>query len=302
MRDGQETGRVTRWRTRAVPAGEGTTLWVTEAGADPEGASCSIVLSHGWSLTHQSWAAVVGRLVRAMPDVHVVCYDHRGHGESGPVRSAPTAATLADDLAQVIEATRARKVVLGGHSLGGVSCMAYAHRHRNRFRSSVIGTVLAATAPDHLTPVGLPAENLLMWLGARTRHLAPGRLISRRRVRRTLFGPRPSEDAVRATTAQLRSTPMRTTALFHAGFARIDERPGAQALLSAPLRIVTGARDQFFEVADVTEWHQRLRGSELTVVPEAGHMVTYEATPHIAAALAHLARHVPVRPQEGARR
>ena len=57
-----------------------------------------------------------------------------------------TIRALADDLLCVIEATApAGPLVLGGHSMGGMTVLAYAGRHRAAFADRVRGTVLVST-------------------------------------------------------------------------------------------------------------------------------------------------------------
>ena len=108
-----------------------------------------MVLAHGWTLTHASWLPVVEPLVAA--GVRVVTYDQRGHGESSPLRGETSVRMLGDDLAAVLDVVAPHgPVVLGGHSMGGMTVMAYAGLHPDDFRSRVVGVVLVSTSADDL--------------------------------------------------------------------------------------------------------------------------------------------------------
>lgn len=111
-----------------LPAPDGTPLavydWPLEAGASGEAARATVLIVHGMGEHAGRYAALAQRLngwgcaVRA--------YDQYGHGRSGGPQGGLSAdARLLDDLAQVIDATRAvmaasQPLVLLGHSMGGL--------------------------------------------------------------------------------------------------------------------------------------------------------------------------------------
>ena len=78
------------------------------------------VLLHGWTMDLTTWDRVAG----ALPG-RVVRYDVRGHGRSAG--GTGTISELADDLAAVLEEhVPSGRIVLAGHSLGGMTIMALA--------------------------------------------------------------------------------------------------------------------------------------------------------------------------------
>ena len=88
-------------------------------------------------------------------------WDQRSHGKSG--RSSAKNATidqLGRDLYAVIEATAPTgRVVLVGHSMGGMTIMALADRHPELFADRVVGVALIGTSTGKIAEVtfGLPA-------------------------------------------------------------------------------------------------------------------------------------------------
>src|ERR1700712_5065908 len=101
--------------------GDGTALHVRSSG--PSDAAVTVVLVHGWTQDHRTWDDVVARMG---PSQRVLRYDLRGHGGSAPAKpGTATIARLADDLAELItERAPHGKLVLAGHSMGGMTIMA----------------------------------------------------------------------------------------------------------------------------------------------------------------------------------
>ena len=80
-----------------------------------------LVLLHGMTSDHSSWAAVAPDLAAA--DYRVIAPDLRGHGAS--VRtSSYSLERMRDDVRQLADALGLDRFVLGGHSMGGSSAAA----------------------------------------------------------------------------------------------------------------------------------------------------------------------------------
>ena len=136
-------------RTFTVAAPDGARLQVQEWPATGPGDGPTVVLAHGWTLTRASWLPVVEQLVGR--GLRVVTYDQRGHGGSGPLRDQPSVRSLGDDLAAVLDVVApAGPVVLGGHSMGGMTVMAYAGLHPESCAAPGGGVVVGATTPGDM--------------------------------------------------------------------------------------------------------------------------------------------------------
>lgn len=116
-----------------------------EAGASPAirgkvaGEGAPIVLCHGLTATRDSVVHRSRALERA--GHAVVTYDARGHGESDPAPEGRGYGypQLTDDLERVIaEAVGEERFVLGGHSMGAHTALAYALRRPERLRGLVL--------------------------------------------------------------------------------------------------------------------------------------------------------------------
>jgi len=108
-----------------------------------------IVLIHGWSCSIEYW----NPQINAFADRYrVVCYDHRGHGESSLGTSPPSTQTLADDLSAVLDATLGpgQQAVLVGHSMGGITLQAWAAHHPQQVSRRALAAVLLNTTSGNI--------------------------------------------------------------------------------------------------------------------------------------------------------
>lgn len=129
---------------RPFTAGDGLTIRGEVAGEGP-----AIVLCHGITATRRY--VIHGSRTLERSGYAVVSYDARGHGESDPAPASDgyVYPRLVDDLESVVEKTVTEdRFVLGGHSMGAHTAVAYALRHPQRLAGLVIvGPVYDANVP-----------------------------------------------------------------------------------------------------------------------------------------------------------
>jgi len=77
----------------------------------------ALVFVHGWSCDSRYWRAQVPIFARKH---RVVTLDLAGHGHSGMGRSVYSMAAFGEDVAAVVRASGSRRVILIGHSMGGI--------------------------------------------------------------------------------------------------------------------------------------------------------------------------------------
>ena len=270
-------------RTFTVATGDGTLLRVQEhAGANaPRGDDRpTVVLAHGWTLTRESWLPVVGPLVDA--GVRVVTYDQRGHGGSSPLRGETSVRILGDDLAAVLDVVAPHgPVVLGGHSMGGMTAMAYAGLHPADFRSRVVGVVLVSTSADDLRNPLRAVEARAMAVAARLPRIPAGRLVTRRGQRRLLFGVDADPAQVQATRDMVARTSLPTLGRFFGALAEHDESEALEALDGIPTLVLVGDRDKLTPPRHSHRLAELVPHAELRELPGRGHMLMYEATDEV---------------------
>ena len=272
-------------RQFTVSAHDGALLRVWEFGADLGPGQPTVVLAHGWTMTHRAWLPVV-ELLRTELGAHVVVYDQRGHGASTPGPTNPSVRVLGDDLAQVVEvAAPAGPLVLGGHSMGGMSVLAYAGRHREEFRARVRGAVLVSTAAGDLSVRRSAPEAFIMQALAWAPRLPAGRAVSLFGDTRLLFGEDPRPEDVQATRDQVAATHLPTFGQYYSALGDHDEKQATAQFAGIPTDIIVGAKDRLTPVHHSERLHELIPHSELVILPGLGHMLPYEAPETIARAL-----------------
>ncbi len=100
---------------------------------DVRGEGAPVVFVHGFSNDRFVWDDAA----RALPEAYrPICYDLRGHGDSGwSVAGRYHLTDHASDLAAIFEALSLERAVVVGHSLGGNVATIFAARHPERVRA-----------------------------------------------------------------------------------------------------------------------------------------------------------------------
>jgi pimeloyl-ACP methyl ester carboxylesterase len=260
---------------------DGTRLHVEEHG--PEGAP-TVVLIHGWTCGIRFWAPVVHRLAA---DHRVIAYDQRGHGRSGvPAAEGYSTAALADDLSAVLEETLApgERAVLVGHSMGGMTIMAAAHRPEVRARTAAV--LLASTGSGSLV-----TRSTLLPPRVRNRRvrdafhrlmltspapLGPPSALTRAALKYGVLSRTATRDMVEATARVVHACGSRPRAAWGRVLAALEEGPGLEAI-EAPTAILVGTGDKLTPPVHAREMAARLRNpAGLTELPGLGHMTPTE--------------------------
>ena len=117
-----------------------------------------VILLHGWPLSSDSWDD--GAMAIAEAGMKAISYDRRGFGRSDQPWSGYDYDTLADDLADVIEATGAEDAAIFGFSMGGGEVARYMSRHGGKgvSQAALISSVVPYMLKTSDNPDGTPKE------------------------------------------------------------------------------------------------------------------------------------------------
>jgi pimeloyl-ACP methyl ester carboxylesterase len=271
----------------------------------PEDVPLTVLLAHCWTLNQEDWHYQVRALQREFGhQIRIVTWDHRGHGGSDEApRSSCTIGNLARDLADVIDTyAPTGKIVLAGHSIGGMSIIALAEQEPEIF-DRVVGTAFVATSSGELDTVtlGLPEMGPLIraqiprmlalrsrMLTKRARRRAP--MIERRVVRRFLFG-RPMRLADAALTVDgIINSPSGTMVGFYEDAMHHDRAEALKVFDGIPTQVLVGTRDVITPPSHSRRIAEHVEGAVLTVVPEAGHMLPLERDELVSGTLIRMIR------------
>jgi pimeloyl-ACP methyl ester carboxylesterase len=296
-------------RTAAVALPDGAQLHATVEG--PDDAPVTLVLAHGWTLSQAAWDDVAERLVPRAADgeLRMVRYDQRGHGRSTwpPPTSPHTEITidqLGDDLAQVIDQLAPTgPLVLGGHSMGGMTIMCLAASRPELFGDRVRGVVLVSTsagdlASDPRTPGGRMAK---LRPGLLTAALAGARVLERLRdllppthprhqqmVRDLLYGADATDEMVLVGAEIMHASTIRSFIEFMPALGDHDKREELAALTAVPVEIFVGDTDKLTPNKHSRQLAEALPHAELHVVERTGHMLPQERPELVTEALGRL--------------
>lgn len=236
------------------------------------------VLLHGWTMDLTTW----DRVASALPG-RVVRYDVRGHGKSPG--GTGTISELADDLAAVIEeCAPAGRIVLAGHSLGGMTIMALAEQRPELF-SRVSGVALIATSCGDL-PGQSGVERLAgRWLGRRAK-VGFGRLIAP--GLRVTFGRRARWADVRAAAVMAGNTSGAAFVGLREELTLHQRREALAVLADVPTVVMAGSWDVLTPMRHSRVLAEALPSAEFVIYPKAGHMLPLERSEDVARRIAAL--------------
>nr|WP_127504136.1 alpha/beta hydrolase [Actinoplanes solisilvae] len=268
----------------------------------PKDAPVTVVLLHGWCQDRRTWQHQVAALRLLGPRrPRVIVYDTRGHGRSGATRlGSATLAQLGDDLAEVLRRyAPTGPIVLGGHSMGGMTIMEYAATRPDAFAERVSGLFLVSTtAEGHAhTRYGLPSrlaallragETLGAGLLARSGPWCPHRAMLpalRPAVRWLLFGDECDDDALELAMRSLGRVSLRSIGGFRPSVGAQQRLDTLTALGDLPAAVLVGGRDRLTPPACSESIAGALPFAELNVLAGAGHMLPLERPREVSAAL-----------------
>ncbi len=254
-------------------------------------AAATIVFVHGYCLQLDCWhfqrAAYRGR-------VRTVFYDQRSHGRSG--RSARPHATidqLGRDLMTVLDTVVPEgPVVLVGHSMGGMSIVAFVEQHPELVGDRVVGVGLLSTTAGGLDPSRIllplvPARftRELTGTAVATLHRGHRAVDSARRLGRIIarvgtdvlaFGDDVPSSYVAFADSMLSATPFEVVADFYPSFRGLDKFDAVEVMGRVPTAVMCGTKDRLTSIGHSRKLASRIPGARLTELAGAGHLVLLE--------------------------
>ncbi|MGW0774464.1 alpha/beta fold hydrolase [Streptomyces sp. NPDC002835] len=293
-------------------ADDGTALYYEVEEVDPEAAAprrrrlfgrktpapVTVVFSHGYCLNQDSWHFQRAALRGLVRTVH---WDQRSHGRSARGTSQAgsdgrpvTIDQLGRDLKAVIDAAAPEgPLVLVGHSMGGMTMMALAAHHPDLVRERVVGAAFVGTSSGKLGEVsyGLPVAGVnavrrvlpgvLRALGTQAELVERGRRATADLfaglIKRYSFSSKDVDPAVaRFAERMIESTPIDVVAEFYPAFAEHDKAEALDVFQELPVLVLAGDKDLVTPSTHSEAIGDVLRGAELVIVPDAGHLVMLE--------------------------
>ena len=232
----------------------------------PEGAPV-LVLNNGilmnaaasWALQSPAFSA----------EYRVLQYDCRGQGQSDHPDGPYSMALHADDLAVLMTALEIERAHILGISYGGEVAQAFALGHPARVESLILADTVSEVGPElRLIVEGWKAAALtndpdLFFLVTVAWNFSPNFIAARAAI-------------LQAARAQYRDLDLSSVARLCDSFLDLNFTTRLHDI-SAPTCVIVGQQDQLKGMGYAETIHRAIRGSELRVLPGAGHAVCMES-------------------------
>jgi pimeloyl-ACP methyl ester carboxylesterase len=280
-----------------VTAADGTDLHVEIVEPVHESGKPTIVFVHGFALDMGTFYFQRNTLSER-GDQRLVFYDQPGHGRSGRLESGDyDIAALGRSLAAVLDAAVPDgHIILVGHSMGGMTIMAFAEEYPEWFGGRVTGVVLISTSAGLIDKTKLGLPTLVARVSAPFFGVWGGAAIDRARVassdlawlltRRYGFGDdRPSASLVTFVEQMNSKTSVETLTKYLRTLYTHNRFPALSALRGVPVLVIVGTEDYLTPVTHSEEILRHLPEAELVKVDNSGHVVMLEKADEVNAAM-----------------
>jgi 3-oxoadipate enol-lactonase len=226
-----------------------------------------VVLLHPFPAHHEFWNPVTTKLGARY---RLILPDLRGHGDSEIGEGPALMQKHASDIARVLDAAGVGKAALIGCSIGGYILFEFWRRFRERVTALAIcdARPQADTAEARANRLKAAADVLEQGTEPFIESMIP------KLIGRTTASTRP--DLVEGARAMMRKMSAEDLSLVQRGMA---ERPDSVAdlkTINVPTLIAIGEEDVLCTVADGELMRQHIAGSQLKMIPKAGHYSPWE--------------------------
>jgi 3-oxoadipate enol-lactonase len=226
-----------------------------------------VVLLHPFPANHEFWLPVAEVLAARY---RVILPDLRGHGESGIGEGPATMEKHAADIARVMDDAEVGRAPLIGVSIGGYVLFEFWRRYRGRVAALGLCNTKAPADSVEARAGRLQAANdvfergvepffesmIPRLLGKTTRETRPDRV----------------DDALR----MMRKMSPEDVAQVQRGMAERPDSVETLRTINVPALLVTGDEDILTGVNEGELMRQHISGSQLKVIPKAGHYSPWE--------------------------
>ncbi|MEM7656258.1 MAG: alpha/beta hydrolase [Bacteroidota bacterium] len=243
---------------RAISAGEGPT----------------IVLAHGYGVSLKEWNLIANQLVQE--GYRIIAFDQRGHSGSTTGSEGIGSQQMAAAYKSVLEHFDVRDGILIGHSMGGFLSYVFMLTYPEVVEQRLDGALIMASFAGDVyrdnvqNKVQLPLIKYgIMTAVAKTQVLGYP-------FGRSLLGSQPDAAMIRVFLDVFKTQDHRALLPILSAFG--DENYYSRlGEISIPCTIIVGENDHTTPPFHTDEMHEHLRQSKVVRLPEAGHLLNWEA-------------------------
>lgn len=243
----------------------GVALYYEEHGAGDE----TVVFSHGLLMNSEMFRAQIDAL---KSDYRCIAYDHRGQGRSEVTAGGYDMDNAARDAAELIRGLDAAPCHFVGLSMGGFVGMRLAIDYPDLLRSLVLMETSANPEPKRNVRPYRVLAFIGRWFGFRP---VAERLMNILFGRTFMNDPRRQEERQALKRAIIANDRKGAARAAHAVIDRegVGDRLGG---ISIPTLIIVGEEDVATPPKEGRKMQEKIPGSQLLVIPAAGHSSTIE--------------------------
>ena len=226
-----------------------------------------VVLLHPFPVNHEFWLPVAEVLATRY---RVILPDLRGHGDSGVGEGPATMEKHAGDIERVMDDAEVRRTPLVGVSIGGYVLFEFWRRHRGRVAALAFCNTKAPADSAEARAGRLQAAADVLERGTEAffESMIP------RLVGRSTRETRP--DLVEGALRMMRKMPPESLAQVQRGMAERPDSVDTLKTINVPTLLVTGTEDILTGLNGAELMRQHISGSQLRVIPKAGHYSAWE--------------------------
>ena len=227
----------------------------------------SVVLLHPFPANHEFWLPVAELLASRY---RLILPDLRGHGDSQIGEGPATMQKQAVDLLRVLDDSRIGRAIFIGVSIGGYILFEFWRQHRARV--AALGLCNTKAPADN-------AEARASRLQAATDVLDRGTEPFLQSMVPRLFGRTTREtrpDLVEGGLRMMRQMAPEDIAQVQRGMAERADSVETLKTINVPSLMITGEEDILTGINEAQMMHQHIAGSQLKVIPKAGHYSPWE--------------------------
>ena len=227
----------------------------------------AVVLLHPFPANHEFWLPVAEALASRY---RLILPDLRGHGESGAGEGPATMAKHAGDVARVMDDAKIGRAPLIGVSIGGYLLFEFWRTHRSRVAALGLCNTKAPADNAEARAARLQAANDVLERGLEPflQSMVP------RLFGKTTLGTRP--DLIDGALRMMRQMSPEDVAQVQRGMAERPDSIDTLKTINVPTLLVTGDEDMMTGINEAEFMRQHIAGSQLRVIPKAGHYSPWE--------------------------
>jgi 3-oxoadipate enol-lactonase len=226
-----------------------------------------VVLLHPFPVNHEFWLPVAQALATRY---RMILPDLRGHGDSGAGDGPATMDKHAADIARVMDDTDIGRAPLVGVSIGGYALFEFWRRHRGRVAALGLCNTKAPADSAEARDGRLEAANNVFDRGTEQFFES----IIPRLLGKSTRDTRP--DLVDGALRMMRKMSPEDVAQVQRGMASRPDSMDTLKTINVPTLLVTGDEDILTGVKEAELMRQHISGSQLRVIPRAGHYSPWE--------------------------